>query len=68
MGWGSEGKDSLIKNSMSGDDDVVGGEIETLITFVICRVFEEDTTSGPMSQFVGNLCGEVGMANTTKIA
>jgi hypothetical protein len=53
---------------MSGDDDVVGGEIETLITFVICRVFEEDTTSGPMSQFVGNLCGEVGMANTTKIA
>jgi hypothetical protein len=32
---------------MSGDDNVVGGEIETLIAFVISGVFEKDTTSGP---------------------
>jgi hypothetical protein len=31
---------------MLEDDDVVGGEIETPITFVISGVFEEDTTSG----------------------
>jgi hypothetical protein len=31
---------------MSEDDDDVGGEIETLITFVIGGVSEEDTTSG----------------------
>jgi hypothetical protein len=30
---------------MSGDDDVVGGEIETPITFVIIGLSEEDTMS-----------------------
>jgi hypothetical protein len=39
---------------MSGDDDVVGGEIETSITFVISGVSEEDTTSG-----LGVLCGQL---------
>jgi hypothetical protein len=54
---------------MSGDyDDVVGGEIETSITFVISGVSEEDTTSGPGSQFVGSLCGKVGIANTAEHA
>jgi hypothetical protein len=48
---------------MSGDDDVVGGEIETLITFVISGGSEEDTKSGLRGQFVGSLCGEVGIAN-----
>jgi hypothetical protein len=66
MGRGSEGKYCLIKN-MSGDDDVVGGEIETLIALVISGVFEKYTTSGPGGgQFVSSLCGEVGIANTTK--
>jgi hypothetical protein len=51
---------------MSGDDEVVGGEIETPITFVINEVSEEDTTSGPGSQFVGSLSGEVGIVNTAK--
>jgi hypothetical protein len=37
---------------MSGDNDVVGGEIKTLITFVISGVSEEDTTSGLGGQFV----------------
>jgi hypothetical protein len=46
MGRGSEGKGCLIKNNMLGDDDVVGGEIVTPITFVINGVSEEDTMSG----------------------
>jgi hypothetical protein len=48
--WGeaakAEGKDYLIKNNMSGDDNVAGGEIETPIAFVISRVSDQDTTSG----------------------
>jgi hypothetical protein len=53
---------------MSGDDDVVGGEIETPIALVIDGVSEEYTTSGPRGQFVSSLCEEVGIANTTKNA
>jgi hypothetical protein len=52
---------------MSRDDDVVGGEIDTPITFAISRVYEEDTTSGPGGgQFVGILYREVGIENTAK--
>jgi hypothetical protein len=40
---------------MSGDDDVVGGEIETPTTFVISRVSDEDTPSGPG----GVICGQL---------
>jgi hypothetical protein len=47
QGRGSEGEDCLIKDNMSGDDDVVGEKIKTPISFVISRVSEEDTTSGP---------------------
>jgi hypothetical protein len=32
---------------MLEDDDIVGGEIETLIAFVIGRVSEKDTSGGP---------------------
>jgi hypothetical protein len=46
MGRGSEGEGFRIKNNMLGDNNVVGGEIETLITFVISGVSEEETTSG----------------------
>jgi hypothetical protein len=53
MGRGSEGEDCLIKNMLE-DDDVVGGDIETPITFVISGVFEEDTTSG-----WGPICGQL---------
>jgi hypothetical protein len=68
-GRDSEGKDCLIKNNMLGDDDVVGGEIETLIALVIDGVSEEYTTSGPGGgQFVSSLCREVGIANTAKNA
>jgi hypothetical protein len=51
---------------MSIDDDVVGGEIDTPITFAISRVSEEDTTSGPGGQFVGILYREVGIENTAE--
>jgi hypothetical protein len=53
---------------MLGDDDVVGGEIETLIALVIGDVSEEYTMSGPRGQFVSILCGEVGIANIAKNA
>jgi hypothetical protein len=46
MGRGSEREGYLIKNNMLVDDDVVGGEIETLIAFVISEVSEEDTMGG----------------------
>jgi hypothetical protein len=51
---------------MSGDDDVIGGEIKTPIAFVIDRVSEEDTSGGPGCQFMKCLGGEVGIAGATK--
>jgi hypothetical protein len=52
---------------MSGDDDVISGEIETLIALVTGGVSEKYTTSGPRGgQFVSSLCGEIGIANTTE--
>jgi hypothetical protein len=36
-----------MKNNMSGDDDVVGGEIKTPINFVISGVSEDNTSGGP---------------------
>jgi hypothetical protein len=40
----NEGEVCLIKNNMSGDNGVIGGEIETSIAFVIDRVSEEGTS------------------------
>jgi hypothetical protein len=51
---------------MSGDDDVIGGEIETPTAFVIGRVSEEDTSGGPGCQFMRCLGGEVGIAGAIK--
>jgi hypothetical protein len=51
---------------MSVDDDVISGEIETPIAFVIGRVSEEDTSSGPRCQFMRCLGGEVGIAGATE--
>jgi hypothetical protein len=51
---------------MSEDDDVIDGEIETPIAFVIGRVSEEDTSGGPGCQFMRCLGGEVGIAGATK--
>jgi hypothetical protein len=66
MGRGREGEIYLIKNNMSWDDDVVGGEIETPISFVIGRVSEENTSGGPRCQFVSCFGGEIGIAGTTE--
>jgi hypothetical protein len=41
-------------------------EIETLIAFVISKVSEEDTSSGPGCQFMRCLGGEVGIVGTTE--
>jgi hypothetical protein len=64
MGRDGEGKLCLIKNNMSRDNDVIGGVIETLITFVISRISEEGTSGGPGCQFMSCLIGEVGIAGT----
>jgi hypothetical protein len=48
---------------MLGDDDVIGGEIETSIAFVISRVSEEGTSGGLGCEFMRCLCREVGIAS-----
>jgi hypothetical protein len=53
---------------MLGDDDVVGGEIKTLVIFVISGVYEEIKSSGPRCQFMGCFGGEIGIAGTTEHA
>jgi hypothetical protein len=53
---------------MLGYVDVVGEEIETLITFVIIGVSEEDRTSEPGGAICGSLCEEVEIANTVEHA
>jgi hypothetical protein len=47
MGQGREGDICLIKNNFSRDDNVVGGEMKTLVTFVVSGVSEENTSGGP---------------------
>jgi hypothetical protein len=64
MGRGREGKIYLIKDNMSRDDDVVGGEIKTLLTFVVSRVSEENTSGGLGCQFVRGFGGEIKIAGT----
>jgi hypothetical protein len=49
MEQGREGDICLIKNNMSRDDDVVGGEMKTPVTFVVSGVSEENTSGGPRS-------------------
>jgi hypothetical protein len=53
---------------VSGDDNVVGGEIKTLITFVVNGVSEENTFGGPGCQFVSGFGGEIRIAGTTEQA
>jgi transketolase N-terminal domain/subunit len=53
---------------VSGDDNVVGGEIKTPITFVVSGVSEENTSGGPGCQFVSGFDGEIRIAGTTKHA
>jgi hypothetical protein len=60
MERGTKGKICLIKNNVSGDDDVVGGEIKTPVTFVVNGVFEKNTSGGLGCQFVSGFGGGLG--------
>jgi hypothetical protein len=53
---------------VSGDDDVVIGEIKTPITFVVSGVSRKDTSGGPGCQFVSGFGGEIRIAGTTEYA
>jgi hypothetical protein len=66
MGRDNEGEICLIKNNMSEDGDVIGGEMETLIAFVIGSVSGEGTSGGPGCQFMRCLGGEVVIAGATE--
>jgi hypothetical protein len=68
MGRGREGEICLIKNNMSRDDDIVGGEIKTPVTFMVSGVSEENTSGGPRCQFMGDFGGEIRIAGTTENA
>jgi hypothetical protein len=50
---------------VSRDDDVISGDIKTPVTFVVSRVSEENTSSGPRYQFVSSCGGEIRIANTS---
>jgi hypothetical protein len=49
---------------VSGDDDVVGGEIKTPITFVVSEVSKENISGGPGCQFVSGFGREIRIAGT----
>jgi hypothetical protein len=49
---------------VSGDDDVVGGEIKTPVTFVVSGVFEKNTSGGPGFQCVSDFGEEIWIAGT----
>jgi hypothetical protein len=51
---------------MTGDDDVVGEEVKTVVPLVVRRVTEEKITSGAGKDLVGSGGGGVGIAGTTK--
>jgi hypothetical protein len=51
---------------MSGDDDIVGGEIKTPVNFMVSGVSEENTSGGPGCQFVSGFSREIRIAGTTE--
>jgi hypothetical protein len=53
---------------MLRDDDVVGGEIKTPVTFVVSGVSEKNTSGGLRCQFVSGISREIRIAGTTKHA
>jgi hypothetical protein len=48
MGQGREGEICLIKINVLRDNDVVGGEIKTPVTFVVSGLSEENIAGGPI--------------------
>jgi hypothetical protein len=67
MGRGREGKIYLIKNIISGDDDVVGGETKTSVAFVISGVSKKNTSDGHGCQFMSCFGIEICIAGTTEL-
>jgi hypothetical protein len=57
-----------MKNNVSRDDDVVGGEIKTLVTFVVSRVSVKNTSGGARCHFMCGFGGEIRIAGTTEHA
>jgi hypothetical protein len=53
---------------VSGDYDVVGGEIKTPVTFVVSGVCEKNTSGGPGCKFVSGFGREIRIASTTEHA
>jgi hypothetical protein len=51
---------------VSEDDDVVVGEIKTLVTFMVSGVSEENTSDRLECQFVSGFDGEIRIAGTTE--
>jgi hypothetical protein len=51
---------------VSRDDDVIGGEIKTQVTFVVSGLSEKNTSGGLGCQFVGIFGGEISIAGTTE--
>jgi hypothetical protein len=53
---------------VSGDDDIVVGEIKTLVTFVVSGVSKDNIFGGSGCQFVSGFSGEIRIAATTEHA
>jgi hypothetical protein len=51
-----------------GDDDVVGGEIKTPVTFMVSGVYEKNISGGTGCQFVSGFDEENRIASTTEHA
>jgi hypothetical protein len=68
MGWDREGDICLIKNNISREDDVVVGEIETLVAIMISGVSEENIFGGLRCQFVSGFGREIGIVDATEHA
>jgi hypothetical protein len=66
MGGSSKGKDILIEDNMTGDDDAVGEEVKASVPLMIRGVTEEKTMSGARGELVRHSCRGVGIAGTTK--
>jgi hypothetical protein len=53
---------------VSIDDDIVGGEIKTPVTFVVSEVSKENTSGGLGCQFMSGFGGEIRIVGTTEHA
>lgn len=61
-----KGKRSLVEDHMLRDDDSVGGEIKTAVTFMMSRIAKEDAQSGTRSKFVGCSSGKIRITSATE--